>query len=74
MITQQEFGEKIRAFRDKKHLEQYQLAEIAGISNGAMSKWENGQSNPKLLNVLNICKFFNISMEEMLSIKKNQIA
>ena len=74
MITQQEFGEKIRAFRDKKHLEQYQLAKIAGISNGAMSKWENGHSNPKLLNVLNICKFFNISMEEMLSIKKNQIA
>ena len=74
MITQQEFGEKLRTFIAEKNLEQYQLAEIAGISNGAMSKWVNGQSNPKLFNILNICKFFNITMEEMLGLKKEHIA
>lgn len=73
MITRQELGEKIRAFTEKKELKQYQLAEIAGISNGAMSKWINGQSSPELLNVLKICQYFNITIEDMLDLKKKCI-
>ena len=74
MLTKQELGEKIRAFTEKKQLKQYQLAQIAGISNGAMSKWINGQSSPELLNMLNICQYYDITIEDMLDLKKKCIA
>ena len=39
-------GERIAALRREKNLSQGALAEAVGVSRQAVSKWENGLSNP----------------------------
>ena len=54
------FGECIFNLRTKEGLSQAQLAKKLGVSDKAISKWENGKAKPrvemlkKLSNVLNI--------------------
>ena len=42
-----EFGNYLCALREKKGFTQGELAERLGVSNKAVSKWENGRSRPK---------------------------
>ena len=39
-------GETIKAYRKQMKLTQEQLADIMGVTVGAVSKWESGLSNP----------------------------
>ena len=39
-------SEKLKQLRVEKGLTQEKLAELTGVSGGAVPKWENGQSGP----------------------------
>ena len=39
-------GAEIRAFRAQKQMSQYQLAQLVGTTQNAVSKWEHNQSRP----------------------------
>ena len=41
-------AENIRAYRKQRGLTQEQLAEVLGVSVGAVYKWESGSSLPEL--------------------------
>lgn len=41
-INKEEFGEKVAEYRKKKGYTQKELAELLGVSNKAVSKWETG--------------------------------
>ena len=43
-----EFGNRLYQLRRKAGLSQAQLGEKVGVSNKAVSKWENGQAKPGL--------------------------
>ena len=43
-----EFSEKIRFLRKKNKLSQAELGKKVGVSNRAVSKWENGESFPSI--------------------------
>lgn len=38
----------ISALREKRGLSQYQLSALVGVSDKAVSKWENGSSTPRI--------------------------
>ena len=38
----------ISALREKRGLSQYQLGALVGVSDKAVSKWENGASTPRI--------------------------
>lgn len=41
------FGNFISALRERRGLSQYQLGALVGVSDKAVSKWENGVSQTK---------------------------
>ena len=42
------FGNFISTLRMRKGLSQYQLGVLVGVSDKAVSKWENGASKPRI--------------------------
>lgn len=42
------------------------VAETLGISRQAVSKWENGTSDPSTSNLISLAKLYGVSSEELL--------
>ena len=51
-------SENIRAFRKQRSLTQEQLAEVLGVTPGAVYKWEAKLSVPELPVIVNLADFF----------------
>ena len=59
-------GETIINMRKEKALTQEQLAEIFGVSDAAVSKWETGAAYPDITLLPKIAEFFDISVDRLL--------
>ena len=66
-MDQKKIGRFIAELRKEKGLTQAQLAEKFGISNRAVSKWENGKSLPDASIMINLCNFLGITVNELLN-------
>lgn len=69
-MNQQEIGIFISYCRKEKKLTQSQLAEILGVSDKSISRWENGKTMPDLSQYEPLCKVFDIQISELLYAKK----
>ncbi len=58
--------ENIRAQRKARGLTQEQLAEAMGVTVGAVSKWELGQSMPEIPLLMEVAHFFGMSVDALL--------
>ena len=65
------FGNYICELREKKGLSQSQLGEKLGVSNKAVSKWENGGAYPSSELMLPLAKELGISIEELYTALSN---
>ena len=63
----------IRAMRKARGFTQEQLAEAMGVTVGAVSKWELGQSAPDLSTLMELADFFDVSVDALLgyTLRKN---
>ena len=61
-----EFANKIYTLRTEKGISQKELGEMLGVSNKAVSKWENGESMPKTATLLKIAEMFNLDISELM--------
>ncbi len=59
-------GETIKIYREKRKMTQEFVAESLGVSRQAVSKWENGTSEPSTGNLLALAKLFGVSAAELL--------
>ena len=59
-------GEAIKEHRVRCNMTQEFVAERLGVSRQAVSKWENGTSDPSTSNLLALAKLFGIGPEELL--------
>lgn len=59
-------GEAIKEHRTRCKMTQEFVAETLGVSRQAVSKWENGTSDPSTSNLIALAKLFGISAEELL--------
>ena len=55
--------ESLRRLRVEQGLSQKMLSENLGISNRAVSKWENGLSSPSAKHIHSLAKLFGVSMD-----------
>lgn len=59
-------GEVIKEQRTRKNMTQEFVAEQLGVSRQAVSKWENGTSEPTTSNLLALARLFGVPAEELL--------
>ena len=62
-----EFNEKLQELRKSKDLTQEELASSLFVSRTAVSKWESGRGYPNIDSLKAIAKFFNITIDKLLS-------
>lgn len=68
-----ELGNRIYSLRVSRGLTQRNIAEKLSISDKAISKWENGTSQPSVYNIRKLADIFDITIEELLKVpKENQ--
>ena len=65
-VARTSLGESLKEHRLRCHMTQEFVAERLGVSRQAVSKWENGTSDPSTSNLLALAKLYGISAEELL--------
>lgn len=60
-------SDNLKKIRKEHNLSQEQLAESLGVSRQAVSKWESGGAYPEMDKVLQICKMFNVNIDDLLN-------
>ena len=66
MIEPLELGRFILTCRKEKNLTQKQLGEELGVTDRAVSKWENGKSFPDISLIEPLCQILDISVSEFM--------
>ena len=61
------FGEKLSFLRKKQGMTQMELAEKLDISRQAVSRWEQGISEPSTENLVSIGKLFGVSVDDLVN-------
>ena len=56
---------KVREFRKKQRLTQYELAELIGISRQAINAIEKGKFDPSLPTAFKLSELFKTSIEDL---------
>lgn len=59
-------SENIKAMRKQRRMTQEQLAEVLGVTTGAVYKWESGLSMPELSLIVEMADFFDVSVDALL--------
>jgi transcriptional regulator with XRE-family HTH domain len=57
------FGARLKTLRQDAKLGQVELAVLLGVSKGIISLWENNLREPTLSNIVQIAKFFNVTID-----------
>ena len=65
-----EFNEKLQELRKNKGLTQEELAQALYVSRAAISKWESARGYPSIDSLKEISKFFEVSIDDLLSGEK----
>lgn len=66
MVEPLELGSFISTCRKEKNLTQKQLGEELGVTDRAVSKWENGKSFPDISLIEPLCQILDISVSEFM--------
>ena len=63
-------GEKIRNLREENNLTQHMLGKILNMTQRKISYMENNRYKPSIQDIIEICKFFNVSSDYLLGLEK----
>ncbi len=75
-MNQEKIGKFIAEQRNQKKMTQQELASLIGVTDRAVSKWENGRGLPDISLIQPLCKNLDITINELLSgekIKKEEL-
>lgn len=60
------FGNYLYSLRKEKHMTQAELADLLGITNKAVSKWETGEAFPETAQLVPLADIFGVSVDDLL--------
>lgn len=69
-MNQEKIGKFILELRREKNMTQQELADKIGVTDRAISKWENGRGIPDLSLMIPLCKELDITINELISGEK----
>lgn len=61
------FSDNLKKLRKDMNLSQEDLADKLGVSRQSISKWESGVVYPEMDKMVQLCKLFNVSMDDLLN-------
>ncbi len=61
--------ERLKELRNSKNLSQKQLAVELKTTNSSICDWESGRAEPNIEMLINIAKFFEISVDYLLGLE-----
>ncbi len=67
------FGNYICALRTGLGLSQFQLGTLVGVTDKAVSKWENGDAKPRMATIHRLADILGVSIGELLSCEQPAI-
>lgn len=65
---EQSLGTKIAAARKEKQMTQLELAQIMGVTDKAVSKWERDLSCPDIGSIPKLAQALDLSLEELMNV------
>ena len=66
-------ADNLKKIRKDNNLSQEDLAEKLGVSRQSVSKWESGLAYPEMDKVLQICKMFDVKLDDLLNNDINKL-
>ena len=72
-MDQKKIGSFLKEMRKSKKISQEQLAEILGVSNRTVSRWETGWNMPDLDLLIEIAKFYEVDIGEILDGESKEV-
>ena len=69
-MNQEKIGKFILKLRKENNMSQMELAEKLGVTDCAISKWENGKGLPDISLMPSLCKELGITINDLLSGEK----
>lgn len=68
------FRVNLRTLRIAADINQCELAKAIGVTQEAVSAWETGKAAPSLINTAKLCKIFDCSLDELVTVYKEDAA
>ena len=65
-MDQKRIGDFIATLRKEKGITQQELGDHLGVTNKTISRWETGKYMPDIAVIPELCKFFDISINEFI--------
>lgn len=65
-MDQQKVGQFLKELRNEKSVTQVELAEVLGVSNRSISRWENGTTMPDFDLLIELAKYYDVEVGEIL--------
>ncbi len=62
------FTERLKELRTEKNINQVELSAEIGVSKGIISLWENGLREPGMYSLIQLAKFFDVSIDYLVGI------
>lgn len=66
MFNQVDFGKRVKEFRTRNNFSQKEIALGIGVSEQAVSKWENGECLPDVYNLKLLARILRVSVDSLL--------
>lgn len=63
------FRHNLKSFREQKGVSQKKLADIFGVTQQAVAKWENGKAEPDTETLKKLAEYFKVSLDELLGLE-----
>lgn len=67
-----DFGNFLYALRKERGMTQQELADMLGITNKAVSKWETGEAFPETAQLVPLATIFGVTVDELLRGERNE--
>ncbi len=65
-----EYNKIIRELREDHDLKQKDIAKLLGTTQQVYSRYENGENEIPVRHIITLCKFYNVSADYILGLKK----
>ena len=62
-----EFSESLKSLRKENKIDQTKLASELKVSPKTVSHWETGYTEPSIAQLISLSKFFNVSLDELIT-------